>query len=335
MILTVTLNPSVDHALFVGQLQLNDTNRVIRTERDAGGKGVNLARVVAELGQPALATGFLGGGAGAYVRKVLDRQGVHHCFVEVDGETRTNFSVEDETDAPPTTFNEPGPTITASDFAELVEQVQQLAPKVRWLSLGGSLPPGAPEDSFFRLAEIGHASGCFVALDADGEAMRQGLVGAPDLIKPNDNEASRLLDRPVETLDQAVDAAQELVKRLQRKADAHPIAGQRPVDQGRAEYVFCMPIAIVSRGGDGAVLACPGQVWEAKPPKVDVKSTIGSGDSMVAGVLWALEEGKPLEEAFRWGTACGAATATTDGSEIARRPVILELLEDVQVQRLR
>src|SRR5687767_14387149 len=106
MILTVTLNPSVDRAVFVDRLKVNDTNRVVRTETDAGGKGVNLSRVLRELGGETVATGFLGGGTGAYICKVLDLQDVPHCFVEVSGETRTNFSVEDAEQNPPTTFNE-------------------------------------------------------------------------------------------------------------------------------------------------------------------------------------------------------------------------------------
>ncbi|RYG85468.1 1-phosphofructokinase, partial [bacterium] len=115
MLLSVTLNPSVDHALFLTELKVGDTNRVTRTERDAGGKGINLSRVYAEMGGETIASGFLGGGTGAYVRGVLEAQGVRHDFVTTSGETRLNFSVEDESHGKPTTFNERGPEISPEE----------------------------------------------------------------------------------------------------------------------------------------------------------------------------------------------------------------------------
>ena len=309
MILTVTLNPSVDHAIFLDRLKLGDTNRVMRTETDAGGKGVNLARVAAELGAETLATGFLGGGNGAFVRRVLDRQGVRHDFIEIEGETRTNFSVEDDSDDPPTTFNEPGPKVEAKDWQALIAKCQMLASRARWAALGGSLPPGAPPDIFVQLALLFRQVGCKVVLDADGEPLKQALKGGVDFVKPNSAEAERVLDRPVRSDKEALDAAAAL-------------HGMGPA------------IAIVSRGEDGAVMACSEGQFIGKPPQIDARSTIGSGDSLIGAMLWAIEEGKPLEEAFKWGIAAGAATATTDGSEIARKPVIQELLARVQVERV-
>jgi 1-phosphofructokinase len=309
MILTITLNPSVDHALFLEELKVGDTNRVVRTERDAGGKGVNLARVAAELGAPTMATGFLGGGPGAYVRRVLERQGVQHCFIEVNGETRINFSVEDASKSPPTTFNEQGPLVSPAELEELIAKVEELVPEVKWLAMGGSLPPGVPEDTFARLVEIGHRHGCKTVVDADGEPMKLALQARPHFIKPNDKEAERLLDRPVETLEDAVTSARDLLREMN-------------IDD---------PVAIISRGAKGAVLATPAGVVNAIPPQVQVRSTIGSGDSLIGGMLFSLLQGSAIEEAFRWGVAAGAATATTDGSEIARRPKVLELLPEVQL----
>lgn len=309
MILSVTLNPCVDHALFVKQLCLGDTNRVLRTETDAGGKGVNLSRVVAELGGRTVATGFLGGGSGAYVRKALDAQGVLHDFVETADDTRMNFSVEDDSCAPPTTFNEPGPAITANEWEDLQKHVARYAASAWWIAMGGSLPPGVPIDAFAQLCRIAHEAGSKVLLDADGEPARRGMAAGPDFIKPNAKEAGRLLDRTITTLDEARDAALELHKR------------------GPA-------IVVLSRGADGAVLAHDGVVCSGTSPTVAVKSTIGSGDSLLGGMLWAMGESKSMEEAFSWGLAAGAATAATDGSEIARRPVVLELLPQAKIQAL-
>ncbi len=143
MILTVTLNPSVDHTLFVGTIVLHDTNRVQRTERDAGGKGVNLSRVVAELGGKTSATGFLGGGPGAIIRQVLNDQGVLNEFTEVAGETRINFSIESG-DGPPTSFNEQGPEISPAELDTFRGRLQGHLREAEWLTLGGSLPKGVP-----------------------------------------------------------------------------------------------------------------------------------------------------------------------------------------------
>lgn len=307
--MTVTLNPSVDQALFVDRLRVGDTNRVRRTETDAGGKGVNLSRMAAELGASTLATGFLGGGPGALVREVLRRQGVEHDFVDVDGDTRVNFSVEEETGAPPTTFNQAGPPIEAADWDRLLAVVERLVDRARWVALGGSLPPGAPEDAFATLGAIVRRASRRLALDADGEPMRLGLKAGPDFVKPNDREAARLLGRPVATDAEAVEAAREL-------------------------HARGIGYALISRGAQGAVLACAEGVWLGRSPQVEAKSTIGSGDSFVAGFLCAIERGEGPEGALRLALAAGAATATTDGSEIGRRPSVERLLPFAQVERV-
>lgn len=313
MILSVTLNPSVDHALFVDDLKIGDTNRVRRTERDAGGKGVNLSRVVAELGAKTMATGFLGGGPGQYVRSVLDRQGVSHCFVDVDGDTRINFSVEDGSDRPPTTFNELGPSVTAAQLNELLDRIAGLADRLRWIAVGGSLPPDVPLDIFGKVIELAHRHGVKVALDADGEPLKHGLAAGPDFIKPNAKEASRVLGRPVESPEDAVSAASLLYEEIEAKS-ADP------------------KIVVVSLGVEGAAMQCATGRFRGISPRVKARSTIGSGDSLIAGMLWATEQGHDPREALRWGLACGAATAATDGSEIARRPIILELLPQARVE---
>lgn len=312
MILTITLNPSVDHALFVDQLKPNDTNRVRRTERDAGGKGVNVARVAAELGADVLSTGFLGGGPGAYVRSVLSAQGVKHDFVEISGETRINFSVEDDSALPPTTFNEPGPAISASSFEQLRSHVRTMSKSASWVCLGGSLPPGVPQDAFKTLIQDCRQCSCRIVLDADGEPLRLGLEAGPDFVKPNSREAGRLLGKVLERQEHFMEATRHCLDRLY------------PQD----------PFVVISRGAEGAILATPTRTWLGHSPEVKVQSTVGSGDSLIGGMLWALEQGKSLEEAFRWGLAAGAATATTNGSEIARRPIVESLYPRTRVTEL-
>ncbi len=306
MLISVTLNPCVDHALFVEKFTVGDTNRVLRVEKDAGGKGVNVSRVFAELGGETAATGFLGGGAAALIRHVLAAEHVDDQFVSIAGETRTNFSVEDDSGSPPTTLNQRGPEISQSEWDALLAKCKSIGRGARWVALGGSLPPGVPVDAFRTLTTLFQSLGVRVILDADGEAQRLGLEANPDFVKPNAAEASRLLGRAIETDADAVAAVSEL----------HALIGG-----GKK-------IAVISRGKDGAVMATEGSVLIGKSPVVKPKSTIGSGDSMIAGLIWGIDTGRPDDEALRWGLAAGAATATTDGSGIARRPTIEELFEE-------
>jgi len=309
MILTVTLNPSVDRAIYLDTLKLHDTNRVVKTATDAGGKGINLSRVADELGGNTMAIGLLGGGPGAFVRSVLDRERVPHDFVEIAGETRVNFSVEDESDAPPTTFNERGPTILASEWDALLAKCRAYAPTTGWACLGGSIPPGLDPDAYRTLGRIFKGAGCSLMIDADGEPMKLGLDARPDLIKPNSKEASRLLDRPVESDNEAVTAARDL-------------------------HAMGIPTVLLSRGADGAIMANAEGVWFGSSPTVDAHSTIGSGDSLLGAFLWAIRSGFSPEAALQWGMAAGAATALTDGSEIARQAVIERLLPMAKVERV-
>ena len=182
MILTVTPNPSVDHTLFVKHLQLGVTNRALTIERDAGGKGINISRVLTALKSSTLATGFLGGGTGAYVRHILDGEGVPHEFVRAHGETRTNFEIEDESGNPPTCLNEPGPSCPPAEIEALVKMVSRHLSTANWLLLAGSLPPGVSQDLFHRLGAIARQRHIPFAVDADGEVLAQ----APQLSLRNE-----------------------------------------------------------------------------------------------------------------------------------------------------
>lgn len=315
MILSVTLNPAVDHILFIEGLKPHDTNRVVKMQSDAGGKGVNLSRIAVELGTKSVATGFLGGGTGAFITHVLQKQGVITNFVETENETRTNLNVESG-DGPPTTFNNRGPLVHEREWELLQLRVDRLAEDAAWVALGGSLPPGVPTDAFRTLGQTAKQRNCKLVLDADGEAMRLGLDAAPDLIKPNVREAERLLERDLFMQEDKInEAAKDLVALLQEKGSPDPIV-------------------VISRGKEGAVLATKSALLKGLTAPVEARSTIGSGDSLIGGMLYALMTQKTLEEAFRYGLAAGAATATTDGTEIGRRESILELFQKVKTEPL-
>jgi 1-phosphofructokinase family hexose kinase len=313
VILSVTLNPSVDHTVYVRRLVPGDTNRISRLETDAGGKGINLARIVARLGGRAVATGFLGGSTGEFVQAVLRRQRVECDFVAIKGATRTNFNVESTAGGPPTTLNARGPAIGSGSWHALLSKVESLAPRVSWVAVGGSIPPRLEHSALAELVSLARSLHRNVALDADDEPLRLALAAGPTFVKPNAAEAGRLVGTPVRTIGDAIAAAATI-----RRMVGH---------EARRES-----IVVVSLGAVGAVWESAEGVWIGRPPKVKARSTIGSGDSLVGAALWALEQGASHAEALRWGVAAGAATATTNGSDIGSRDTIRRLYKGCQIE---
>src|SRR5687767_8100020 len=167
MILSITLNPCVDRTLFLDRINVYDANRVLRCETDAGGKGINAARIIAELDVPVVATGFVGGRTGRYVEGVLVDEKVETDFVRVASETRLNLSVEDGTGMPPTTFNEKGAPASTEDFSELEAVLLKRLPGCRFVTAGGSLPPNINVNVYAQLVSKAREHGVPMAVDAD------------------------------------------------------------------------------------------------------------------------------------------------------------------------
>jgi len=309
MIATVTLNPALDKSVYIGSLRPNDANRITKIEVDAGGKGINASRVLNELGGETIALGFLGGRTGRFIEHVLNTEGIPTDFVHIEKETRTNICVQEASGAPPTMLNEPGPPITEDEFDELFVKARKAAHGSSMVIFGGSVPPGAPTDVYRRLVTIVREAGARAILDSDGEPMRLGIEAAPFMIKPNRDEVQRLIGVEVTSADDAARALKSLRE-------------------------LGIQLVVISMGADGAVAGSDEGIWHAAPPRVKPVSTIGSGDSMVAGIAHILSHGGSLEEALRWGSAAGAATAMTNGAEICKRRQVLELLDKVRMERL-
>jgi 1-phosphofructokinase family hexose kinase len=279
----------------------------VRCETDAGGKGINAARIIAELGVPAIATGFIGGRMGKYVENVLHDENVTTDFIKVSAETRLNISVEDGTGMPPTTFNQKGSEVSEQELSALDAVLRSRIPGCKYVTAGGSLLPNVEPIFYGKLVELARSFNVPITIDADGDALRHALEARPFLVKPNKDEAERLLGQDVDNMTAAVEAAEKI-----RELGAE--------------------IAIVSMGSDGAALASESIRLIAEPPMIDEKSTIGAGDSMVGGFLAGLYKGLSVQDAFRLGAAAGAATASTDGSEIGSKHVIEELHPQVLIR---
>ncbi|MDI6827328.1 MAG: 1-phosphofructokinase [Armatimonadota bacterium] len=310
VIASVTLNPALDKTVYIDRLLPHDANRIRKIEVDAGGKGVNASRVLNELGSPTVALGFVGGKTGSYIEHVLASEGVKTDFVRTAAETRTNICIQELADTPPTMLNEPGPNVTDEELEKLIAKVYEYASKSSMMIFGGSLATSVPEDIYRTLIAGISELGAKAILDSDGRPMLLGMEAQPFMIKPNRDEVKRLLGVDVKDFKDAVPAIDQLA------------------DKG-------IDVIVISMGSKGAVAGSAEGVWSAIPPKVKPISTIGSGDSMVAGIAHILSQGGSLDEALRWGTAAGAATAMTDGTEICKYHQVISLLDSVIIERLR
>ena len=309
MISTITLNPSLDKTIYVPKLTCNDTNRIQSVEVDAGGKGINCSRMLKELGADTKALAFLGGDTGEFIRLVLQRDGVELVSVRTEKPTRTNICIEDLSGAPPTTLNERGGPVDHKELVELFERAKDIARESSFVAIGGSVPLGVNPDVHKVLIQIATNGGAKVVLDADGDAFVEGVKAKPFMIKPNRDEAERLLDTTFESKTDVARAALKLSR------------------QG-------IELVVISLGKQGAVVSYQDAIYDVVAPEVKPKSTIGSGDSLIAGVICGLEKGLPIEECLKLGCAAGAATAMSDGTCIGKKEDVDKLLAEAKVTKL-
>lgn len=309
MIFTVTLNPAVDRELTVAKIAYDTVLRASKWQVDCGGKGFNVARMLKSLGVNSVALGFAAGKTGEMLDEKLQSLGIETDFVWIEGETRTNVSIVSDEDDHYMKVNEPGPTISEADMVLLVDKVRERAKSGDWWVLAGSVPPGVPTSIYAELTEIIQSAGGFVFMDTSGEALRQSCPAKPQLVKPNDEEAHELTGLPVDNPTEIAAAA-------------------RAIQATGPEQV------IVSLGKDGALVIDGGSTWIATTPEIVERNPIGAGDSMVAGVVCGLSQGDSLADALRRGVACGAATASLNGTSVGSLEQVEELMEQVQLSEI-
>lgn len=284
MIITVTLNTALDVTYRVAALRPHTTHRVLDTAERPGGKGVNVARVLAALGHRTVVTGFAGGRSGDELRRLLAAAApaglLTDALVPTTGPTRRTVAVVDAATGDTTMFNEPGPTVGPAEWAALLDVYRELlaAPDTTAVALCGSLPPGLPVGAYAELVREARAAGVFVLLDTSGEPLRRGLAARPDLIKPNADELTGLTGF-AEPARAAGDA---------RRRGARAVAA--------------------SLGAAGMLAVTEEGDWRARPPGRLAGNPTGAGDSAVAGLLSGLAEGLPWPERLAHAVALSAAT---------------------------
>lgn len=311
MIATVTLNPSIDEWIDIDRLRVGALHRARSFFRYPGGKGINVSRVIRELGGRTVALGVIGGADGEMLRGLLSQLGLPHDLIEIAGATRNNYKIRTRVPCALTEVNTEGPRVSRSVLGRVWRRLLERSSQVRAVALSGSLPPGAPVSVYRTWITRLNRSRIPVALDTSGLSLRQALAARPWLIKPNRHEAAQVLGTRLGHRRSVIRAAQEL-----RRCGPH--------------------LVILSLGAEGAVLAGPSSlgVWMAIPPRVRTEMAVGAGDSLVGGFLHEWRRTGRVVEAFRLGVACGTATAMTPGTELCHRRDVRRLLPRVTLTRV-
>ena len=309
MIYTVTLNPALDKTATVENLRLDSVNRISELRVDPGGKGINVSKVVRELGAKTVAIALLGGHTGTMLRNMLAELGIECKVLEVEGETRTNLKIKDPALKTNTDINEPGPEVTDEQLRGMLDGLVGEVGSGDIVVLSGSLPRGAAADTYKVWVAALKKTGAKVYLDADGDKLVRGIEAKPDLIKPNEIELGAMMGHTLDADDKIVEAARELI------------------DSG-------LDRVMVSMGGAGALYVARDVTIKANPVKVPVGSTVGAGDSVVAALAYAQDKGLGLEDTMRLAMATGAANVMQSGTQAAPRELVDSLIDKVVVTRL-
>ena len=286
MILTVTMNPSVDTRYQLDRLIIDDVNRVT-PEKTAGGKGLNVSRVLLQLGDDVVATGLLGGHMGAYMAELMDADGVKNDFVPIKGETRICLNILHEGNQ--TELLESGPAIAAEELEAFTAKFTELASKVDVVTISGSLPRGVDAGYYAELVRIAQAAGAKVLLDTSGASLDAALASdtKPELVKPNLTEINGLLGTDFTTDD--VDKLRPALAEDTRFAD--------------------IPWVVVSMGAAGSVGFHNGRAFRAKTPNIPAVNATGSGDSTIAGFAHAIAAGSDDVTVLKTANTCGKLNA--------------------------
>ena len=305
MIYTLTPNPSIDRSLTLPEIRFNTVLRSHQVRLDWGGKGFNVSRALAQFGIESTAMAWVGGGTGKMLADGLQRLGIATDFVWVEEETRTNTMIIEEQGDWHIKVNEPGPPISQQDVEQLISKAESYVKKGDLWILSGSLPPDVPVDFYAQLTTLLKSRGAKVYLDSNGDPLRLGCQAGPYLVKPNAFEASHIVGFDINDQEDAKRAALPFLR------------------MGVEFFGLTM-------GSSGLLLATQREMVFASPPKMGVHNAAGSGDTVMAAIIYAQMQGMSLVEVARWAVATGAASVETEGVSEFTIDRVQELLADVE-----
>jgi tagatose 6-phosphate kinase len=305
VILAVCLNPAVDITYRTGEVRSGASHLIEVVRERAGGKGINVARVLHQLGEPVSVTGLLGGDRGYIISKELAAEGITAEFSEIAGSSRRTFAVVDSSDA--TVFNEAGPRVSEAEWAAFCGRFRELTRTARVVTLSGSAPAGVPDNAYAQLVAL--AGDVPVVLDASGAQLLQALAEHPAVVAPNRSEAAEALDRSIDGLDQLVAAASEL-----RGLGATSV--------------------VVSSGTDGLVAVSGQGTWLARPPRLISGNPTGAGDAVTAAIAAGLSREQTWPELLATGVAWSAAAVRMPWAGQVDESVLADVRSQVVVEAL-
>ncbi len=306
-IVTITFSPCIDKSTTVPSLIPEKKLRCTDPILEPGGGGINVARALVKLGAQATAIFPSGGYTGKYFNQLMKEENVPSVIIETTHETRENIIVLDESGGKQYRFGMPGTELSEKEWRSCLEAVEAMD-DVLFVVASGSLPPGVPQDIYAQLARIVKQKNAKLVVDTSGEALAQAAGEGVYLLKPNLGELASLAGKNTITPGEA------------------PAIARSVIAQGKCEVI------IVSMGADGALLVTKELSGKIVPPAVKMKSTVGAGDSMVAGVIFYLSGGKSLREAARYGVACGTAATLNAGTELCHREDADKIYSAIQEQ---
>lgn len=306
MIICVYFNPTIDKTIYLKRFILGGTNRPESVMLDGAGKAINVAVVLKALGKNPSVIGLLNIDDGIIIKNKLDDNQISYEFLEISGHCRVNTKIFDDTTKEITEINEKGTVVDENIIRDVKNKVYNTARKNDVVVLTGSLPPGCPDDTYAEMIETLNKRGVKCVLDADGSVLVKGVAKVPYFIKPNIDELKVLIGKDVSSTNQVYDAATRLI------------------DMGIA-------MVCVSMGKDGAFLFTRDSAYKAEPLKLDVKSTVGAGDSMVAGIVANLD--KDPKSALRAGCAAASASITLEGTKLTTKELFGKMYDNVKVEK--
>lgn len=308
--MTVTLNPALDKTASVDALLPGELNRMRDVIVDGAGKGINVSKVLRALGGESVATGFIGGGSGEEIIRSLDAWGIRHDFVRIAGTNRTNLKVLDRGNTRLTELNEPGPAIAPAEYAALLAKLEAFASPDALFVFSGSIPAGVGTDAYAQMLRLVRGRGARAFLDADGAVFKAAVVERPEFIKPNRFE---ILQYHGLVKDGWESTPNDVILRLCRGF----------IDGGIGRMA-------VSMGKDGALFVSADDAFLCPGLDVKLHSTVGAGDSLVAGMALGEARGLPWREAAALALATSAGAVTTEGTKPPSRDLVESLVRQVR-----
>ena len=309
MIITVTLNPALDKTIEIDEFKIGNVNRIVSTRVDVGGKGINVSKVIKELKYKSLALGFLGGRSGNQIKEYLDVSNIENDFLPVEGETRTNLKIIDKVNNTHTDVNENGPSLDLEDIISIKEKIMEYCSQKSLVVLSGSVPSGTDCGIYGEIIKDVKSRGGKVILDADGEMLLRGIKAGPYMVKPNIDELEKAFGVDIKSQDELIKTAKKILE-------------------------YGVKYVVISLGSEGSIFISRDKVAKVSGLKVEVKSTVGAGDSMVAALAIATENNYSFEEAMKLACATSTANVMTEGTQTGRIEDIEKLKKQITIKYL-